>query len=58
MTKRDATKLSKTELKRIAQRLGIVVCADFTRKDIWDALCDRLGEDKVAWGLAAQYVCD
>ncbi len=58
MTKTELKRQSVATLKRIAHDSGITVCRDFTKQDIFEAICDRLGdprENKVGWTFLDQY---
>ena len=44
--------------KRIAHYMGLVIPRDFTKQDIFESICDRLGspeENRVGWKLLDQY---
>jgi hypothetical protein len=58
MTKTELKRHPVSSLKRIANYLGIMVPRDFTRDDIFDTICDRLGspeENRVGWRLLDQW---
>jgi hypothetical protein len=58
MTSSELKRQSVASLKRIANYLGIMVPRDFTREDIFETICDRLGspeENRVGWRLLDQW---
>jgi len=58
MTKTELKRQPVSNLKRIANYLGIMVPRDFTRDDIFDTICDRLGspeENRVGWRFLDQW---
>jgi len=58
MTRTELKRQPVSSLKRIANYLGIMVPRDFTRDDIFDIICDRLGspeENRVGWRLLDQW---
>jgi hypothetical protein len=58
MTKTELKRKPVSSLKRIAYYLGLVIPRDFTRQDIFESICDRLGspeENRVGWKLLDQY---
>ena len=58
MTKTELKRQPVSSLKRIANYLGIMVPRDFTRDDIIETICDRLGrpeENRVGWRLLDQW---
>jgi len=58
MTKTELKRQPVSSLKWIANCLGIMVPRDFTRDDIFDTICDRLGspeENRVGWRLLDQW---
>jgi hypothetical protein len=58
MTRTELKRQPVSSLKRIANYLGIMVPRDFTRDDIFDTICDRLGnpeENRVGWRLLDQW---
>ncbi len=59
MTKSELKRQKVFTLKRIAYDLGITVCRDFSKTDIYEAICDQLGdpaENKVGWTFLDQYI--
>jgi len=57
MTRTELKRQSVASLKRIANYLGIMVPRDFTRQDVFDTICDRLGspeENRLGWRLLDQ----
>jgi len=58
MTKTELKRQPVSSLKRIANYLGIMVPRDFTRDDIFETICDRLGspeDNPVGWRLLDQW---
>jgi hypothetical protein len=58
MTKSELRQKSVSSLKRIAHYMGLVIPRDFTKQDIFESICDRLGspeENRVGWKLLDQY---
>ncbi|MDI6852960.1 MAG: hypothetical protein QME75_05070 [Deltaproteobacteria bacterium] len=58
MTKTDLKRQPVSSLKRIANYMGIIVPRDFSRDDIFETICDRLGspeENRVGWWLLDQW---
>ena len=58
MTKTELKRQTVSNLKRIAKDLGITVPRDFTKNDIYETICDRLGSPEgnpVGWRLLDQW---
>ena len=58
MTKTELKRKPVTCLRQIGQYLGLVIPRDFTKQDIFETICDRLGspeENRVGWKLLDQY---
>jgi len=58
MTKSELRQKSVSSLKRIAYYMGLMIPRDFTKQDIFESICDRLGspeENRVGWKLLDQY---
>jgi hypothetical protein len=58
MTKSELRQKPASSLKRIAHNMGLVIPRDFTRQDVFETICDRLGspeENRVGWKLLDQY---
>jgi hypothetical protein len=58
MTKTELKRKPVSSLNRIAHYLGLVIPRDFTKQDIFESICDRLGnpeENRVGWKLLDQY---
>jgi len=58
MTKSELRHKSVSILKRIANYMGLMVPRDFTKQDIFETICDRLGspeENRVGWRLLDQW---
>jgi hypothetical protein len=58
MTKTELKRQSVAVLKRIAYPMGLRIPRDFTKNDIFETICDRLGspeENPVGWRLLDQW---
>jgi hypothetical protein len=58
MTKTELKRKQVNSLKRIAYYMGLVIPRDFTKQDIFESICDRLGspeDNRVGWKLLDQY---
>jgi hypothetical protein len=58
MTKSELRQRPVSSLKRIANYLGLFIPRDFTSGDIFEIICDRLGnpeENRVGWTLLDQF---
>ena len=58
MTKTELKRQRVSSLKRIAYYMGLMIPRDFTKQDIFESICDRLGspeENRVGWKLLDQY---
>jgi hypothetical protein len=58
MTKTELKRQPVSSLKRIANYMCIMVPRDFSRDDIFETICDRLGspeENRVGWRLLDQW---
>jgi len=58
MTKSELRQRPVSSLKRIANYPGLFIPRDFTRGDIFEIICDRLGspeENRVGWTLLDQF---
>ena len=58
MTKTELKRKPVTCLRQIAHYMGLVIPRDFTKQDIFETICDRLGspeENRVGWKLLDQY---
>ena len=58
MTKTELKRKPVSSLKRIAYYMGLMIPRDFTKQDIFESICDRLGspeENRVGWKLLDQY---
>ena len=58
MTKSELRQKPVSSLKRIAHYMGLMIPRDFTKQDIFESICDRLGspeENRVGWKLLDQY---
>jgi len=58
MTKIELQKKPVGTLKRMAHDQGLTIPRDFSKQDIFESICDRLGspeENRVGWTLLDQY---
>ena len=58
MTKNELRQKPVSSLKRIAYYMGLMIPRDFTKEDIFESICDRLGspeDNRVGWKLLDQY---
>ena len=55
MTKSELKKQSRDVLNNVAYCFGMTVCRDMTKRDLFEMIADRLGDDTEAWTLMDQY---